>query len=446
MATDVASTLAAWSTTESSNAPAGTVAISTNLDDNLRMIQAIVRTLASSASVASAGTTDIGGTASFFQTITGTTTITGLGTVSAGIWRVLVFAGALTLTHNAGSLILPGAASITTAAGDVAMMLSLGSGNWRCLFYSKASGAAVVSVSSFADGTVGAPGLYLVTDTNTGFYKIGADSLGLAVGGVKLVEFSTAEGLLVTGKSTLGPLQIAANDAVTLAMNSQDFTISGWGNINFAGTNSTGGDIILTGGQGGSEDGNILITAANASSGNAGYLALQGGVTTTGGNGGKVSVDSGYNLATGVGADIELTMNGATTAGDLSIGAHDATHLVHDSFYKFKGATRHLHVVQGTAGLGPTENVPSVTAGGGTGPSVTGTDNAFQITIGTGGSASTVTVTFKEAWSAAPMVIASHQGAVLALRCAATATTVTISASSAFTASGVIDVFCIGRE
>jgi hypothetical protein len=55
------------------------------------------------------------------------------------------FSGALTLTHNATSLILPGGASITTAAGDVAYFVSLGSGNWRCTGYQKASGAAVVS-------------------------------------------------------------------------------------------------------------------------------------------------------------------------------------------------------------------------------------------------------------------------------------------------------------
>jgi hypothetical protein len=58
--------------------------------------------------------------------------------------RRVVFAGILTLTHNATSLILPGSASITTAANDVAEFLSLGSGNWLCTNYKTASGAAVV--------------------------------------------------------------------------------------------------------------------------------------------------------------------------------------------------------------------------------------------------------------------------------------------------------------
>lgn len=89
--------------------------------------------------VASATTTDIGAAASQNVRITGTTTITGLGTVAAGTFRRLRFAGALTLTHNATSLILPNAANILTAAGDVAEFISEGSGNWRCIDYTRAT-------------------------------------------------------------------------------------------------------------------------------------------------------------------------------------------------------------------------------------------------------------------------------------------------------------------
>lgn len=93
------------------------------------------------ASVASAGTTDIGAVTSPLVQITGTTTITALGTAAAGRRRLVRFAGALTLTHNATSLILPGGANITTAAGDTAEFISAGSGNWRCVRYTKANGA-----------------------------------------------------------------------------------------------------------------------------------------------------------------------------------------------------------------------------------------------------------------------------------------------------------------
>lgn len=93
--------------------------------------------------IASAATTDIGAAAGNFVHITGTTTITGFGTVAAGARRVVTFDGALTLTHNATSLILPGAVNITTAAGDSAFCVSEGSGNWRVAIYQKANGQAV---------------------------------------------------------------------------------------------------------------------------------------------------------------------------------------------------------------------------------------------------------------------------------------------------------------
>lgn len=88
-------------------------------------------------SVASASTTDIGAAASQSVTITGTTTITSLGTAASGTLRRVVFAGALTLTHNSTSLILPGAANIVTVAGDTATFLSEGGGNWRCIAYQR---------------------------------------------------------------------------------------------------------------------------------------------------------------------------------------------------------------------------------------------------------------------------------------------------------------------
>jgi hypothetical protein len=94
--------------------------------------------------VASGSTTDIGAAASILVRITGTTTITAFDTAPDGIRRVGYFAGALTLTHNSTSLILPGGANITTAAGDSFEAISLGSGNWKVLFYQKADGTAIV--------------------------------------------------------------------------------------------------------------------------------------------------------------------------------------------------------------------------------------------------------------------------------------------------------------
>jgi hypothetical protein len=93
---------------------------------------------------ASAGTTsfDEGG----YVHITGTTTITDLdfATAKDGRGIKVIFDGILTLTHNATTLILPGAANITTAAGDRAEFVQDSSDNIICLWYTKADGTAVV--------------------------------------------------------------------------------------------------------------------------------------------------------------------------------------------------------------------------------------------------------------------------------------------------------------
>lgn len=108
--------------------------------------------------VASATTTDIGAVLSKSVNITGTTTITGLGTVAAGTEKSIKFAGILTFTHNATSLILPGGANITTAAGDTCEAVSLGSGNWLVRSYTQVAatvgGVPTGAVMPFAMGSV----------------------------------------------------------------------------------------------------------------------------------------------------------------------------------------------------------------------------------------------------------------------------------------------------
>ncbi|HET6619729.1 MAG TPA: hypothetical protein VFG64_07290 [Dongiaceae bacterium] len=93
--------------------------------------------------IASAAATNIGASTGQYVRVTGTTAITSFGTVNAGTMRWVEFTGALTLTHNAASLRLPGAANIVTAAGDVGLFVSLGAGNWKCLHYGRADGLPV---------------------------------------------------------------------------------------------------------------------------------------------------------------------------------------------------------------------------------------------------------------------------------------------------------------
>lgn len=96
-------------------------------------------------SLSSATTTDLGSVPQSTVSITGTTTITGFGSSAVvGTRHTMIFGGILSLTYNATSMILPGAASITTAAGDVAEAIYLGSSNWRVVNYQRADGTSLV--------------------------------------------------------------------------------------------------------------------------------------------------------------------------------------------------------------------------------------------------------------------------------------------------------------
>ena len=133
--------------------------------------------------VASATTTDVGAVDSLNVRITGTVTIEGLGTAPEGVERRALFAASLTLTHNATSLILPGGDDIVTAAGDVAVFVSLGSGNWRCVDYSLAGIAPIYidrgTAKAFGNlngsGTIAlrdSLGISSATDKGAGDYKL----------------------------------------------------------------------------------------------------------------------------------------------------------------------------------------------------------------------------------------------------------------------------------
>lgn len=132
------------SQTAGSNGPSGTADTPSVLDDYQRAHAAFIaqhrdgKGFSGVASVASATTTSIGGENSLMLEITGTTTITSFGTTYNGP-RFLRFAGALTLTHSA-SLNLPGAANITTVAGDTCIALPNAAGSgWNVTQYQRAA-------------------------------------------------------------------------------------------------------------------------------------------------------------------------------------------------------------------------------------------------------------------------------------------------------------------
>ena len=105
--------------------------------------------------VASAATVTLG-EGGYFR-ITGSTAITDIdfATDKPGRKAWVRFAGTLTLTHNATTLILPTGANITTAAGDMALFVSEGSDVVRCLAYSRADGTPLAGGGGGGGGSGG---------------------------------------------------------------------------------------------------------------------------------------------------------------------------------------------------------------------------------------------------------------------------------------------------
>lgn len=299
---DVASALRSWSATAGSNSPSGSTVIGAGLDDNLRTIQAVVRQyLASTASnMASAATVDLSTADGFYVNITGGTTITSFGTESAGVHYVIKFASALTLTHNATSLILPGGANITTVAGDIAWMMSEGSGNWRCLHYSgtgTTSQQGVLELATTAEVQAGTDTARAVTPAGLrgGFTVIGtaASATGTVVAYSSIPSWVTEIDCHFSGVSSTSTghilVQIGTGGvATTSGYSSASCAVAQTNTV--VGTSSTAGFCIYTGVAGDIFTGRMTLrkmtgnqwTATHAGT-KSGYVSSGGGDVTLGG-------------------------------------------------------------------------------------------------------------------------------------------------------------------
>ena len=148
--------------------------------------------------VASAATVDLGAQASRSLRITGTTAISSFGTAASGVRRRLRIATGLTITHNATSLICPGAASLVLGAGDILDVDSLGSGNWVVTDVMPANGwrgAPVVLAESVASNSATLDIVGVFNDALYARYELELVNLLPATNGVQaLLRVGTGAG------------------------------------------------------------------------------------------------------------------------------------------------------------------------------------------------------------------------------------------------------------
>ena len=207
--------VSSWSTTAASNAGIltgitldGAVMNVPLVDDALRDMAAQIASQLGKigfkgADIAAAATTNLALATGWYCDVTGSgVSITNFGTVAAGQMFVLRFTGTPTLVYHPSNLILPGSASITVAAGDVAMMMSLGSGAWRCLYSSAVGMSGTYTPVSSALSNVTS-----VTPSIARYMRIGNV---VKVGGILSVAHSIASS---TGQWNM-TLPVASNLAV----------------------------------------------------------------------------------------------------------------------------------------------------------------------------------------------------------------------------------------
>lgn len=200
--------------TAATNSPAGSESAKGSVDDYLRAHASFLAQLngliqGPTTVLASASTVNIGFPKTLNVAITGTTTINAFDVFAEGTLRYVTFQGAMVLTHNAGTLVLPGAANITTVSGDVGIFKSNGAGKWACMVYQRAAGhvtpaqvltildgATVPGVVTFsgrvlhADGTSALPTMAFSGDPDTGFYRSADGTISVVCNGIAVGRFT----------------------------------------------------------------------------------------------------------------------------------------------------------------------------------------------------------------------------------------------------------------
>jgi hypothetical protein len=232
-------------------------------------VTGMMQTSTKGGDIPSASPTVIDTDGDYFD-VTGTTNFAAF-TVVAGRRFTIQFDGALTMTHHASTLDLPGAANITTAAGDVAEFFATGTNTVQCVNYTKADGTAVagggftqqtiVATTSGTEHTFSSipSGTRVIHIMFAGISLSGSDQMGVTIGdsgGLETSGYISTTCTLTNG----GSVDATASTAMFLIRMStgsttgsgqmiltlQDTGTFAWSS-SFSGKNSTGACVISGG-------------------------------------------------------------------------------------------------------------------------------------------------------------------------------------------------------
>ena len=272
-------------------------------------------------SVASASTTNIGSSTSDFITVTGTTGITSLGTATIFDHVWVVFSGVLTVTHNATSLILPGATNYTTAAGDIFECVHISGSNWRVIDIMKSSGLAVtvtapkqLKVLTFLSSTT-----WTCPAGVTSIYFDGCGGGGGAGGGATTSPGGGGGGAQAVKGTNLTTVPATV---YTVTIGAGGTGATGGGNNGSAGSSTSLGALITLAGGGGGQG--ATAGAAGGAAGGAGGGAGAAGSNASadsGGGGGGCIYGSGAPAQSATGSPAGVNGGGYGSGGSSSQSA-----------------------------------------------------------------------------------------------------------------------------
>lgn len=185
------------------------------------------------ADVASAATIDLSAATGNLVDVTGTTTVTAI-TLADGHESVVRFTGALVLTHGA-SLVLPGAANVTTVAGDFAVFRGYAAGVVRCMYYVRS--ARTPDAALLRDGSLAMLGALAMADFNITAAKtvtFGAAPDAQTTGGAVTIDWSAGQKHTLTLSSNATSVAFTAPPGIGNFMlvikqsGAANFTVAGW--------------------------------------------------------------------------------------------------------------------------------------------------------------------------------------------------------------------------
>lgn len=226
------------------------------------------------------------------------------------------------------------------------------------------------------------------------------------------------------------------------------------------GATSAGADRLIRGSPGGATSGNaglFQIYGGDAVDGNGGQLEFvggtgngdfhQGGALSFNGGGagtGSFNVGGSVFIGGGVNANSDGSAGDVTLSGGHAFAGANKGHVYMsasngDRIIKYDSNKFH-EILVNTAS-------PTITAGGGTSPSIVGNDHVFVVTVGTGGVATSVEITFAHTFTTVPpVVIPISDTDLVSFKTVETTSKVTISATAPFTAGSKIKCLVRGYE